>query len=79
MSETDTLTNTFSFEENIFVGGKHRFLEDDEYDDMSELSGGAGLGIMNDIFMLGCCVFYCTTFIICITMIFIINKKTYCK
>lgn len=73
MSETDTLTNTFSFEE-----GKNTFLDDDEYDDMSELSGG-GLGIIDDIFMLGCCVFYCTTFIICITMIIIINKKTYCK
>jgi hypothetical protein len=72
MSETDT----FRLEDNILVGGRYTSSDDD--DDMSELSGG-GLGLMNDIFMLGCCVFYCTTMIICITMIFVINKKTYCK
>ena len=78
MSETDT----FSFEENILGGDIPDFLKnsDGDFDDsFSNLSGGVGISIIDDIFMLGCCVFYCTTFIICITMIFVINKKTYCK
>ena len=74
MSETQDL---FNLEENNLLGGNHT--SSDDYDDMTNLSGGVGISIIDDLFMLGCSTWCCAFYVICISMICIIHKKTYCK